>query len=34
MIAAIARINDGRLATRNVADFETTGLELIYPWDF
>ena len=34
MIAAIARINGGRLATRNLADFETTGLELICPWDF
>jgi predicted nucleic acid-binding protein len=34
MIAAIARINGGRLATRNVPDFETTGLELIRPWDF
>ena len=34
MIAAIARINGGRLATRNLPDFETTGLELIRPWDF
>jgi predicted nucleic acid-binding protein len=34
IIAAIARINGGRLATRNLADFETTGLELICPWDF
>jgi predicted nucleic acid-binding protein len=34
MIAAIARINGGRLATRNVTDFATTGLELISPWDF
>jgi predicted nucleic acid-binding protein len=34
MIAAIARVNDGRLATRNLPDFETTGLELICPWDF
>lgn len=34
MIAAIARINGGRLATRNLADFQTTGLELISPWDF
>ena len=33
MIAAIAR-NGGRLATRNLPDFETTGLELICPWDF
>jgi predicted nucleic acid-binding protein len=34
MIAAIARINDGRLATRNLPDFETTGLELVCQWDF
>ena len=34
MIAGIARINGGRLATRNLPDFETTGLELICPWDF
>lgn len=34
MIAAIARVNGGRLATRNVADFQTTELELISPWEF
>jgi len=34
MIAAIARINGGRLATRNLTDFQTTGLELISPWEF
>ncbi len=34
MIAAIARINGGRLATRNRKDFETTGLDLISPWAF
>jgi hypothetical protein len=34
MIAAIARVNGGRLATRNLADFQTTGLELISPWGF
>ncbi len=34
MFAAIARINGGRLATRNLKDFETTGLELISPWQF
>lgn len=34
MIAAIARINGGRLATRNMPDFRATGLELISPWDF
>jgi len=34
MIAAIARVNGGRLATRNLSDFETAGLELISPWEF
>lgn len=34
MIAAIARVNGGRLATRNLADFRTTGLDLVSPWDF
>lgn len=34
MIAAIARINGGRLATRNLKDFQTTELELISPWEF
>ncbi|MDE1996366.1 MAG: type II toxin-antitoxin system VapC family toxin [Rhizobiaceae bacterium] len=34
MIAAIARVNGGRLATRNLSDFETSGLELLSPWDF
>jgi predicted nucleic acid-binding protein len=34
MIAAIVRLNGGRLATRNLPDFETTGLELVCPWDF
>ena len=34
MIAAIARINDAGLATRNVSDFATAGLELVCPWDF
>ncbi len=34
MIAAIARINGGRLATRNLKDFATTGLELTSPWEF
>lgn len=33
MIAAIARVNNGRLATRNIRDFGTTGLELISPWE-
>jgi len=34
MIAAIARVNGGRLATRNLNDFRSTGLELASPWDF
>jgi predicted nucleic acid-binding protein len=34
MIAAITRVNGGRLATRNVKDFATTGLDLISPWEF
>lgn len=34
MIAAIARVNGGRLATRNLADFRTACLELISPWAF
>lgn len=34
MIAAIARVNGGRLATRNLADFDTAGLELVSPWAF
>lgn len=34
MIAAIAWINGGRLATRNLKDFQTTELELISPWEF
>lgn len=34
MIAAIALVNGGRLATRKLKDFETTGLDFISPWDF
>jgi predicted nucleic acid-binding protein len=34
MIAAIARVNGGRLATRNLTDFATTGLDLVSPWNF
>jgi len=34
MIAAIARVNGGRLATRNLTDFVTTELDLTSPWDF
>lgn len=32
MIAAIAKTHRARLATRNLADFEGAGLELISPW--
>ncbi len=32
MIAAIAKVNKGRLATRNLSDFEGVGVELICPW--
>ena len=31
-IAAICRDRNARLATRNTADFEATGVELINPW--
>lgn len=34
MIAAIAHVNGGRLATRNLQDFAITDLKLISPWDF
>ncbi len=34
MIAAIAHVNGGRLATRNLQDFSTTGLGLTSPWEF
>jgi predicted nucleic acid-binding protein len=34
MVAAITKVNGGRLATRNLADFRTTGLNLISPWEF
>jgi predicted nucleic acid-binding protein len=34
MIAAIAKVHRGRLATRNLKDFAQTNLELISPWDF
>lgn len=32
MIAAIARVNGGRLATRNIRDFQVAGLALYDPW--
>ncbi len=31
-IAAIARVHDATLATRNIADFEACGLRLVNPW--
>lgn len=34
MIAAIACVNGGRLATRNLSDFGSAGLDLISLWDF
>ncbi|TPN16838.1 type II toxin-antitoxin system VapC family toxin [Mesorhizobium sp. B2-1-3] len=34
MIAAIVRVNGGRLAMRNLNDFATANLDLISPWDF
>lgn len=33
MIAAIAEINGGRLATRNLSHFRSAKLDLISPWD-
>lgn len=32
MIAAIARLHHAAVATRNVADFEQCGIQLIDPW--
>ena len=32
MIAAIAKTHGAWLATRNLADFQGSGLELISPW--
>jgi predicted nucleic acid-binding protein len=34
MVAAIAKANGGRLATRNLKDFGPTGLDLVSPWAF
>ena len=31
-IAAIARVANARVATRNVADFEGYGIEIVDPW--
>jgi predicted nucleic acid-binding protein len=33
MIAAIARAHGAAVATRNVKDFEGTGVALINPWE-
>ena len=33
VIAATALAHDGQLATRNTADFDAIGLQLINPWD-
>ena len=32
-IAAIAQMRSAKLATRNVADFEDCGLDLVDPWN-
>jgi predicted nucleic acid-binding protein len=32
-IAAIAQVRGARLATRNVADFEDCGLDVVNPWN-
>ena len=31
-IAAIAQVRSAKLATRNIADFEDCGLEVVDPW--
>lgn len=32
-IAAICRVNDAPLATRNAKDFVDTGVSVVNPWD-
>ena len=32
MIAAVARVHGGKLATRNVRDFEHAGVDIVNPW--
>ena len=32
-IAAIARLRNASLATRNIADFDDCGVDLVNPWD-
>ena len=34
LIAATAHVHDLVLATRNVEDFEKTGIQVMNPWDF
>ena len=34
MIAAIARTHNATVATRNTADFELCGLQLVDPWKY
>lgn len=34
LIAVIALVNCGRLASRNIKDFQPCVLDLISPWDF
>ena len=34
LLAATAEVNGLMLATRNVADFEKTGIALLNPWDY
>lgn len=33
MIAAICHVEGATLATRNVSDFEATGIDVVNPWD-
>ncbi len=33
MIAAIAKVHDAAVVTRNVGDFEDCGVAVINPWD-
>jgi predicted nucleic acid-binding protein len=33
LIAAIAKVHDATLATRNMPDFEHCGIRLVNPWE-
>lgn len=33
MIAAIARVHSGKVATRNLRDFQNAGVDLVNPWE-